>query len=571
MLESEEITHIRAGWAKQFDAIIDALVETISRHPSTPAHDSGELHTTLDGILTGLIAFSLQPDDSQTSSNSTASMLGAMLSDLTDHSEAAYIAVNDVLFAAFHRPIPNERRDLHHAMNRVLMRVSYAFAMTNAAQPLTFAQVRTNTEAALRDERTDLFYQRVFADAPIGISVVDVESGQIVGFNAAMTRLFGFTAEEEALLTADDFRTPETPPPVFDLLADLLAGRIPILVHDSVRPHRDGHPVYYRHISWLTTSTQSGSPFLIQAFLPITQEEFRERRQALATRRIRYLSRLSIDPLILIADNGLIRFAAPSVDSALGYDPDALVGTPAIDLIHPDDRHLMLAMFRRLIRRPFSTDRVEVRIVSADGRADWYDIRSSNLLDEPDVQGVSMQARDISDRRLLEAELIRQAALDPLTSSLNRRGLTERLDTILAGSAPAHRVIRVIYLDLDDFKTINDTHGHAAGDGVLVHIAQRLRNGVGEHGWVGRMGGDEFVVILYGATERELDATWSRVITTLWDDVFVDGTMIPIGGSFGIATRSPHLQTERDLMRAADRALYHAKAQRGLIAPPSVG
>ncbi|MGF1646012.1 MAG: diguanylate cyclase domain-containing protein [Kineosporiaceae bacterium] len=175
--------------------------------------------------------------------------------------------------------------------------------------------------------------------------------------------------------------------------------------------------------------------------------------------------------------------------------------------------------------------------------------------------GLTLIARDISERKRLELELAHQATHDSLTGLLNRAGLLARLDQL-----PDHPASALLLVDLDGFKAVNDAHGHAAGDAVLVAVADRLRRLVRDGDDVGRLGGDEFVAVLRGIGSPEtaadsVAAVVDRIGAELSAPVVVDGHRLSVGASVGVAWTSQAPGSPR-LLAAADQAMYEAKTAR---------
>jgi diguanylate cyclase (GGDEF)-like protein len=169
---------------------------------------------------------------------------------------------------------------------------------------------------------------------------------------------------------------------------------------------------------------------------------------------------------------------------------------------------------------------------------------------------------DITDRKRRQLQLEQRASTDPLTGVANREELTRSLDALLANDPT--RSVGVCFLDLDGFKAVNDSFGHAVGDNVLTLAARALEAGCRDGDIVGRFGGDEFVVVFGGVVDRAdaLDLA-RRLQQLLLRPIDVEGTSIVVGASFGVATGSQALgATSIDLIRQADHAMYEMKRDR---------
>jgi len=192
----------------------------------------------------------------------------------------------------------------------------------------------------------------------------------------------------------------------------------------------------------------------------------------------------------------------------------------------------------------------------------WWSMSGRPLFDELDrFQGFIGTGADLTELRRSEAEITRLALFDGLTGLANRQRMRQSLEKALAQAAEGHRPVGLFLMDLDRFKAVNDTLGHQAGDALLKQVAQRLQRGVGDRGLVGRMGGDEFKLLLPGIAGRQsLAVLADELIAALSQPYAILGTSVTIGCSIGIAI-APEDGTDRDtLVRNADLALYAAKA-----------
>jgi diguanylate cyclase (GGDEF)-like protein len=167
----------------------------------------------------------------------------------------------------------------------------------------------------------------------------------------------------------------------------------------------------------------------------------------------------------------------------------------------------------------------------------------------PQRRGLVLNTRDVSDRKKLEAKLVHQAFHDGLTGLANRTLFAERVE------------LAVLFIDLDDFKHVNDSLGHAAGDQLLIAAARRLQGCLRPTDTAARLGGDEFAVLLERVTDAEAAAVAGPVLDTLHQPFGLNGRTIPIKASLGVATGLPGADEAEELLRNADVAMYAAKAE----------
>ena len=192
----------------------------------------------------------------------------------------------------------------------------------------------------------------------------------------------------------------------------------------------------------------------------------------------------------------------------------------------------------------------------------WWSISGRPVVDELDrFQGFIGSGSDLTEKRRSDAEITRLALFDGLTGLANRQRMRASLDKTLQQQVGPYRPASLFLMDLDRFKAVNDTLGHQAGDALLKQVAQRLQRGVGDAGLVGRLGGDEFQVLLPGIDNRDTLATLARdLIGALSQPYFIAGASVTIGCSIGIAIAPQHGEDAEELIRNADLALYAAKA-----------
>ncbi len=192
----------------------------------------------------------------------------------------------------------------------------------------------------------------------------------------------------------------------------------------------------------------------------------------------------------------------------------------------------------------------------------WWSISGRPVIDDLGrFQGFIGSGSDLTEQRKSEAEIIRLALFDGLTGLANRQRMRISLEKTLAQNAGPYRTTSLFLMDLDRFKAVNDTLGHQAGDALLKQVAQRLQRGVGDAGLVGRLGGDEFQIVLPGIDGRDtLSALARELIASLSQPYFISGTAVTIGCSIGVAIAPEDGDTSETLVRNADLALYAAKA-----------
>jgi diguanylate cyclase (GGDEF)-like protein/PAS domain S-box-containing protein len=294
------------------------------------------------------------------------------------------------------------------------------------------------------------------------------------------------------------------------------------------------------------------------------EAEVEQRTLAAVTREqwFRSLVQNSSDVLTVVDVGGTVRYQSPAMTRVFGHDPALMVGTPMSSLLRPTDAARLEELMAEARRTPRATYTMEFAVWHRAGH--WCDTETTvtSLVDDRDIRGLVLNTRDISERKRLEDALTHQAFHDTLTGLANRALFQDRVGHALR-HAGGHSRVAVLFLDLDGFKGVNDTQGHAVGDVLLGLVAERLKHCVRPSDTVARLGGDEFAVLVEDPDGIRA-AVWvaERVVATLGQPFLLDGRELSIGVSVGIAGNSTGTETEDVLLRNADVAMYRAKARR---------
>jgi|GEM_PF-928684 len=278
-------------------------------------------------------------------------------------------------------------------------------------------------------------------------------------------------------------------------------------------------------------------------------------------RQFRSLVQNSTDVVTIVDSGGIIRYQSASSTRVLGYGFGQLVGTPVLDLVHPDARDQVATQMARPPAPPAPPAQVETLVRKSDGRWCLAETTISNLLNEESVGGLLLTTRDISKRRALEEQLRHQALHDPLTNLANRILFMDRLSHAVDRATRDPETLAVLLLDLDGFKQVNDSLGHGAGDELLTEVAKRMLDAVRPGDTVARMGGDEFAVLLEKTREEAPTVVAQRVLNKLRAPVLIGGKPLVVQGSIGVAAGSTAERSAEELLRNADLAMYEAKSR----------
>ncbi|NCP13583.1 MAG: EAL domain-containing protein [Sphingomonadales bacterium] len=264
---------------------------------------------------------------------------------------------------------------------------------------------------------------------------------------------------------------------------------------------------------------------------------------------------------------GLITYISPKAAMVLGKASADIIGCPLSAIVDPDaggaDAERTLA-FHLSARSGFHD--VEIRAATS-GDERWWALTGRPVYDSyRNFCGFRGHGTDLTEKRRSEQQVSRLAHYDSLTGLANRVQMSQALEQILAAPSGRERPCAVLMLDLDRFKQVNDTLGHPAGDALLKQVAQRLERAIGSAGRCGRLGGDEFQVIVPGHQDRNaLGNLAQAIINALSQPYSIQGQSVVIGASMGIALSPEHGATSEELTRNVDLALYAAKdAGRGV-------
>ena len=253
---------------------------------------------------------------------------------------------------------------------------------------------------------------------------------------------------------------------------------------------------------------------------------------------------------------------SPSYTHIMGWTPEDMVGRMVVDFLHPDDRAHAVEALGELLAGIARPDVVEVRKRCKDGRYLWLGTKGSAIDAAGPGAGLGavLVSRDITLEKEMLHKLEDMATRDSLTGLPNRAWINNRLDALLAAPVDG-ACTTVFFIDLNRFKEVNDTMGHAAGDTLLQALGQRLHGCMRPGDAVGRLGGDEFVVAARCTDRRAAGAIARRLIQAIEMPVTIDGRNVTVGAAVGISLAQTPGASAELLFQQADTAMYLAKAQ----------
>jgi diguanylate cyclase (GGDEF)-like protein/PAS domain S-box-containing protein len=272
--------------------------------------------------------------------------------------------------------------------------------------------------------------------------------------------------------------------------------------------------------------------------------------------RFRALFDNASDAVLVVDAGGRVKYLTPSTERVLGLEASRMLDQPIGDLLAEEDRRELSI----LLSTPGVTTTFEWQVRSGDNTQRDIEVVAADLRDDARIAGLVLTMRDISQRKILDSELRRQALHDTLTSLPNKSLFDDRVAHALGRADRVSGKVAVLFLDLDNFKLVNDGLGHSVGDELLVAVAARLVSVLKSGDTVARFGGDEFVVLLEGNdVEASAKAVSERLHHTLSEPFRIGGEEVPLHASIGIAVGSARTATPSQLLRDADLAMYVAK------------
>jgi diguanylate cyclase (GGDEF)-like protein/PAS domain S-box-containing protein len=299
-----------------------------------------------------------------------------------------------------------------------------------------------------------------------------------------------------------------------------------------------------------------------------SQERAQERERALSEEiarrqgesRLASLVRHSSDLITVLSADATIAYQSPAIEPMLGWNAEEVVGRPITALLDPAEAGRLLALMADGAEAlSGGSHALECTLRHRDGTSRQFEVLVTDLLEDEHVQGIVLNSRDVSERKAFERQLAHQAFHDPVTGLPNRALFVERVRHALARGRREDRRLAVVFIDLDDFKLVNDSLGHAAGDEVLVQVAQRLASAVRASDTAARFGGDEFAVLLEDIADvQEAADAAERIMEAVSAPLHAGHNELVLRCSIGLAIAGESADAD-ELIRDADAAMYIAK------------
>lgn len=269
----------------------------------------------------------------------------------------------------------------------------------------------------------------------------------------------------------------------------------------------------------------------------------------------------AVDLIVVQDERGAVVRVSPSVTRILGYTQQEFLGLKVADIVHPDDVEGAATHMRDILLGTYSSS-VVARNRHKNGEWRWLSWTTPKARQTSGAPRLAYGvARDITESKLTEQELLFRARHDTLTGLVNRASFDQSLLYGLARAERSGRHLALLLLDLDGFKAVNDTLGHLAGDAVLKTVATRLVAAQRKGDIVARLGGDEFACLMEEASVLTAEAVAQRMIASIEKPLSIDGQPVAISCSIGIALWPDAAGSAEELFKQADKAMYSVKAR----------
>ena len=415
---------------------------------------------------------------------------------------------------------------------------------------------RISAEAALIE--TEEKFEKIFTQSPDGIIIIRQEDGIITDLNDAFAERSGFTREDYIGVVFTQFLSPETQREI-PHLQDELSNEGIFTNREIMFYNSSGEPMP----SLISGSTLelSGERYTMVIAKDISKQRATEERLRRSEQRFRGIFENAPIGILLVDMQGRLFQANHTAAELLAYDEQHMYGIHVSRLVPQADRAALKQTLEQLSNSSSPLHKSERKLVCQNGIEMWANFHILLQRDRDDMPSYFIvQLADISDIKRGQERMEQMAFYDTLTNLANRRLFQDRLNQTIEQCSRYNRSAALLYLDLDNFKRVNDTLGHEAGDFLLREVASRLKNCVRSEDTVARPGGDEFTVLLNEVTTpSDAGLVAQKILNHLREPLDLDGHPLVVTTSIGITILPSDGRDPNTLMRNADLAMYKAK------------
>src|SRR5258706_357598 len=422
------------------------------------------------------------------------------------------------------------------------------------------AAERTQAERALlvAEER----FRATFEQAAVGIAHISFD-GQHLMANRRYCEMLGYAQDALLALRADTVTARDGPGALPSLRANLLEGAIDHYSGEKKFFRKDGSPIAVNRTISLARDARGEPLYYIRVIEDISERKAIEAARQRSEAEFGALFNQAAVGMAETTLRGVFLRVNEKLCTMLGYTPDELLGLKFQQITHTDDLTHNLELLRSFAAGERQECTYEKRYVCKDGSSLWVSVTMSRVSTGPESSPTAFAVvEDISERKRAEERLMYLAQFDALTGLPNRSLVRDRLALAIARAKRNDQMVGVMFLDLDNFSEVNDLLGHAAGDRVLQTAAALLSASLRDVDTLGRLGGDEFTIVLENITGEDQVSTVAEKIKQVFaEPIVVDGREIFVSASVGIALYPHGGESVDALLQSADVAMYHAKGQ----------
>ena len=431
--------------------------------------------------------------------------------------------------------------------------------------PIVMGLAAEDRERAMRALRfNEQRFRQSLRHSPVGVVIRGLD-GKLTMANDAFLEMLGYTWEALTALTAEQLIHPDDQQESNRDMQALVDGSAETYRAERRYRHRDGSWVWTQVAVSLVTDDDGAPLHYIGHIESLEARRRAERDLAEERERLRTTLRAIGDAVITTDAVGQITYVNAAAENLIGQRIDEIAGRrldEVVVLTHPQTLKVTQSMFALCLARGEPVNRSDRCLLHRPDGTPCYIVDTASPVHDSEgaVSGVVVVLHDATESMARDRELSHRAAHDPLTGLTNRFEFERRLDECVERYRHIQRPAMLLLIDLDRFKAVNDTSGHAAGDEVLRRVAQTLTSAVRDSDTVSRLGGDEFAILLTHSDPGRAEIVGAKVLRAVADlSVEWNGTKHTVGASIGAASLRPELSTRAEWVAAADRCCYEAK------------
>jgi diguanylate cyclase (GGDEF)-like protein/PAS domain S-box-containing protein len=402
-------------------------------------------------------------------------------------------------------------------------------------------------------------YRKLVEQSLVGVYII--QNGKFVYTNHTLNKMFGY--DNPLGLNSLDVIHPDDRDAIAENLRRRLKGEdVPVFEARGLKS--DGSTFYVEILG--ATTKYNGIPAVTGMVLDVTKRKqmektLWERDNELRMKEGRYQSLIkhSSDVIKIIDQDGIIQYVGPTIENSSSFKVEEIIGQDAFQFIHPDDKAFAKNRFKEIVKSYEEPVKFELRVSHSKGEYTYSEVTATNRLNDPNVNGIVFNFKDITDQKKAQQKIHHLAYHDELTGLPNRRFLLEKMEEELSIAKLNDFNFALLFFDIDGFKFVNDSLGHFSGDELLKQVATRLLNYIKNKGFVARIGGDEFTLLVKNATKSDA-SEYARDILNLFKEPFqLNNYEFFVTVSIGISVFPQSGENVQSLLRNADIAMYRAK------------